>query len=398
MRSSPEIPIRRLAISNYRSILNLVLPLGRLNVITGANGSGKSNLYRALRLLADTAQGTVVNALATEGGLGSAFWAGPERLSRKMKAGIDPVEGGIRKKRKRLRLGFSGNPFGYSISLGLPAMEQPPKSAFFLDPEIKREAIWLGDRYRAALTLIDRDRSEVKARTTDGKLQLHDHVEPYDSMLSQVADPANAPEAMLLRESIRGWRFYDYLRTDPDSPARRPQVGTFTPVLSRDGCDLPAAVQTIFEVGDRVGFDQAIEGAFPGSRVSVTIRDGTLFELAFEQHGLLRPLTGAELSDGTLRFLMLTAALFTPRPPALLVLNEPETSLHLDLLPTLAQQIVRAAEHSQVWVVTHSEPLLNAMNENAECNMIRLRKDCGQTEMVGQDLVDKPTWRWPDNV
>lgn len=63
--------ITTLAINNYRSILNLVLPLGKLNVITGANSTGKSNLYKALRLLADTAQG----------GLDSTFWAGPETIT-----------------------------------------------------------------------------------------------------------------------------------------------------------------------------------------------------------------------------------------------------------------------------------------------------------------------------
>ena len=66
-----------LAISGYRSLRNLVVPLKRLNLITGANGSGKSNLYRALRLLADTAQGNVVQSLAQEGGLPSVLWAGP---------------------------------------------------------------------------------------------------------------------------------------------------------------------------------------------------------------------------------------------------------------------------------------------------------------------------------
>jgi len=49
--------ITALAIANYRSIRDMVLPLARLNVVTGANGSGKSNLYRALRLLSDTARG-----------------------------------------------------------------------------------------------------------------------------------------------------------------------------------------------------------------------------------------------------------------------------------------------------------------------------------------------------
>jgi len=70
--------INTLAIGNYRSLLSLVIPLGSLNVITGSNASGKSNLYRALRLLAETAQGGVITALAKEGGLDTAFWAGPE--------------------------------------------------------------------------------------------------------------------------------------------------------------------------------------------------------------------------------------------------------------------------------------------------------------------------------
>lgn len=57
------------------------------------------------------------------------------------------------------------------------------------------------------------------------------------------------------------------------------------------------------------------------------------FRLTLQQPGLLRPLDTTELSDGTLRYLLLTAALFSPRPPPLLVLNEPENSLHPDLIP-----------------------------------------------------------------
>ena len=51
------------------AIRSLVMPLGQLNLITGANGSGKSNLYRALRLLAEAAQGGIVSSLAREGGI-----------------------------------------------------------------------------------------------------------------------------------------------------------------------------------------------------------------------------------------------------------------------------------------------------------------------------------------
>ena len=70
----------------------------------------------------------------------------------------------------------------------------------------------------------------------------------------------------------------------------------------------------------------------------MTAHDGR-FEVEMREHGLLRPLKGAELSDGTLRYLLLVAALLTPRPPALLVLNEPDTSLHPDLLAALARLI-----------------------------------------------------------
>ena len=72
--------LKALAISNYRSIRALVLPLGSLNLVTGANGSGKSNLYKALRLLSDTALGSAAGSIAGEGSLASVLWAGPEQF------------------------------------------------------------------------------------------------------------------------------------------------------------------------------------------------------------------------------------------------------------------------------------------------------------------------------
>src|SRR5579862_1251085 len=107
--------ITALAIANYRSLRKLVVPLARLNLITGANGSGKSSLYRALRLLADTAQGRVVPSLAREGGLQSTLWAGPETISRSMRRGDYPVEAARRTKPISLQLGFAGEELGYLI-------------------------------------------------------------------------------------------------------------------------------------------------------------------------------------------------------------------------------------------------------------------------------------------
>src|SRR3954467_5535507 len=102
------------AVANYRSIRSLVMPLGPLNLITGANGSGKSNLYRALRLLAEAAQGGIVSSLPREGGFASTLWAGPENISRGMKTGAIPIQGGPRKEPVNLRLGFLTEEIGYS--------------------------------------------------------------------------------------------------------------------------------------------------------------------------------------------------------------------------------------------------------------------------------------------
>ena len=380
-----------LAISNYRSLRNLVIPLTGLNLITGPNGSGKSSVYRALRLLAETAQGRVITSLAREGGLQSTLWAGPEKLSRAVKRGEYKIEGTVRKDRVSLRLGFAGDDFGYAIDLGLPS---PSSSAFALDPEIKTECIWAGPILRPASLLVERRDWVVRTRRSDGEWDtLSYQLSSFDSMMSQFADPKNAPEMLVLREQIRSWRFYDHFRTDVDAPARLPQIGTHTPILGNDGSDLAAALQTILEIGDPAALHEAVADAFPGSSISILNVEGR-FEIAMHQHGMLRPLKAAELSDGTLRYLLWIAALLTPRPPGLLVLNEPETSLHPDLLPALGRLIASAAEHSQVLVVTHAQKLIATLEELAECNSVRLEKELGETKIVGTSKLDMPVWRW----
>jgi len=380
-----------LAVGGYRSLRDLLVPLDRLNLVTGPNGSGKSNLYRALRLLAETAQGRVIPSLAREGGLESTLWAGPETFSRSVLRGDHPVQGGARKNPVSLRLGFAAEDFGYAIDLGLPP---PPAGAFGHDPEIKRECIWSGPVLRPSALLVDRRGPLVKAREGKGEWTIvTQYLAGFDTMMTHCADPRNTPEVLMLREGMRGWRFYDHFRTDAASPARLPQIGTHTPVLGHDGADLAAALQTIREVGDDAALDRAVEDAFPGARVMVTVDRGW-FEVEMQQHGLLRPLKAAELSDGTLRYLLWVAALLTPRPPGLLVLNEPETSLHPDLLPALGRLVAQAATRSQVIVVSHATPLIDALQSLPECHSIVLEKQFGQTVLAGPD-DGRPSWQWP---
>jgi len=303
------------------------------------------------------------------------------------------VQGLMRKESVRLRLGYGSKEFGYAIALGLPA---PSDSAFGLDPEIKSERIWAGPVYRPAATLVDRTGPVIKSRGEDGWRTVSQGINSFESMFGHVSDPEAMPEVFYTREMIRGWRFYDHFRTDRDAPARQPQLGTRTPVLHHDGRDLAAALQTIREIGDGAALDNAIGDAFPRSSVDIRGDESGRLSLTFHQPGLLRPLSSAELSDGTLRFLLWVAALLTPRPPLLMVLNEPETSLHPDLLPALARLIMRASEQTQLWVVSHAEILITELKRHRSCNSIELERKFGQTQIKGQEVLDVPPWSWPD--
>jgi predicted ATPase len=381
--------IRTLAISGFRSLRDVRLELGGLNIVTGANGSGKSSLYRALRLIADVAQGRIIASLAEQGGFRSARWAGPESFSRAVKSGRYPVEGTVRRNPVALKLGFADETLGYALDLGLPI--PGPATEFGHDPQIKAEALWSGPTLGARSALALRAGPSVRLRSANGEWrQALTGIAPFDSMMTHCAAPGDGFELLAMRERIRGWRFYDSPRTDAEAPSRRPRIGTHTPVLAGDGADLPAALQTIREIGDQAGLDHAVEDAFPGAAIEIANTDGW-FELGMRQPGLLRPLKAAELSEGTLRYLLLVAALLSPRPPPLLVLNEPEASLHPDVIAPLARLIAFASERGQVLVVSHAPALVDAL-----CGLggraIRLTKPLGETVVEEAGHVD---WSWP---
>ncbi|MEO1304913.1 MAG: AAA family ATPase [Pseudomonadota bacterium] len=382
--------IHTVAISGYRSLRDIVIPVGQLTIVTGSNGTGKSSIYKSLRLLADIADDRAIRSLAREGGFKSVLWAGPETLSRGMRDGSVPIQGTRRKGPISLKLGFASDEYSYAIELGLPPRDG--RSMFNDDPEIKREVLWFGDKPTPAKIISDRRGPSLRVRTDDrDMLQMRSDMSPYDSMVREAVGPDAPWEIAVLRERLSNWRFYDHIRTDEDAPARSQQIGTRTVALSPSGEDVAAAIQTIYEIGNGEALDAAIAEAFDGAKLEVEASEGGVFQLLMRQRGMLRPLGTNELSDGTLRFVLLAASLLSPRPSQMLVLNEPEASLHSSVMPALAGLIINASEVGQVITVSHNRTLVTSLL-SADAELVELYKDTGETRVQSSD---SPRWDWP---
>ncbi|HXA85135.1 MAG TPA: AAA family ATPase [Candidatus Dormibacteraeota bacterium] len=373
--------IREIHVTGYRSVRSLRLHLSQINVLTGANATGKTNLYNSVFLLAKAAAGGFAQVIAEEGGMPSVLWAGA-RKSRSM--------GHIRMEGVRMTLGIKSDTFSYELVCGLPKQGSGEKSAFSLDPEVKEERVWMDAPHGLKVTFFER--SPKGAWILDNDERLSDYsgeLLPTESVLSQLREPHLYPELSSLRTEMSRWRFYHHFRTDPESPLRHPQVGVRTPVLAHDGRDLAAALQTINEVGQSQDLHEAIRQAFPGASLEIEHdEDNGMFAVLLRMPGLRRPLRARELSDGTLRYLCLLAALLSPHPPALLALNEPETSLHPDLLEPLAKQLVNAGKYSQLWVVTHSQRLAELVEKFSGEAPINLELVGGETRVLGHRAID----------
>lgn len=376
------------AVANYRSLRDVKLALAPLTVITGANGTGKSNLYRALHLVQHAALGTLAPALALEGGIESVRFAGPPDARRQAKQG-HAIQGKAKSAPLRVTFGFAADDIAYEIALGLPT---PSSSRFSLDPEVKAEFIWQKPPRRKGNIWLEREGPRVALRDRDEKWVVLEYSAPAErSILGELGEPERFPEILALRERVRCWRFYDGFRTDPESALRNPRIATRTVALAHDGSDLAAALQTILEIGDAPALHAAVADAFGGAEIEIGC-EGARMQVGLHSNGLLRTLNAMELSDGTLRYLCLLAALMSPRPPELLILNEPEQSLHPDLLVPLARQIVAAARRSQVWVISHAPRLVAALEDAGGGAAIELDREFGETRIKGQGMLDEPVW------
>ena len=351
-------------ITGYRSVRKIRFPVRQLTVLVGGNGVGKTNLYRSLELLQAAARGTLADEIAREGGLGSIFWAGGKNLS--PDGSFDPMyrtDGYRKDEGNRLRLAASFADLGDGSFDPTYRMEvsfaSPNVAAFPDEAQITAEHLEWQQRGKT-VSLMERKGGIAWASDAAGRREVAN-----DDMLASetaLAALSGRSEIALVRDSLVAWRFFHGFRTDADSPLRRPSRAVTAPSLASDGSNLGAVLATLHHIrGDRIDLDRAVEDAFPGAELVIpAVGEFATFGMRYAEMPK-RVFAPHELSDGTLQFLALAGALLSYRLPPFIALNEPENSLHPNLLPMLARLIVKAAERSQVWVVTHARDLADAI-------------------------------------
>lgn len=357
--------------AGYRSLRSIRFPVGALTVFIGPNGAGKTNLYRALQLLQAAAAGTLAYELASEGGMASAMWAGQHRANQPAQI--------------RLAADFAdpemGAPlFSYEVTAGFTPPTPPgPRGAFPLEPQIKDELLAFHHRGRS-VKLLERRGPAVFARDPEGRRkEISRDLMASETALGAFDEPQAFPDIHGLRRLMLDWRFYHNVRTDAGSPLRRPCLAVTSATLASDGANLASVLATLVHIRrDTVELNRAVEDAFPGASLSVPLPDHEApFGMTFPDHPR-RVFTASELSDGTLHYLALAGALLGLRLPAFIALNEPESSLHPDLLEPLARLIVSASQRTQVWLVTHSERLAAALQEHGGVQPKTVKKGMGK--------------------
>jgi predicted ATPase len=358
--------LKAVHIKGYRSVRSQYFPIEPLTLFVGRNGVGKTNLYRALQLLHGAATGTITRMIAEEGGVTSVFWAGRR----------------VHKQPVRLILSVELGTIDSSVEIGLPRMKTDGfgnidtiEAALDLEPRVKEEELSFR-RGGKKLVMMKRDGDTVRLRNTAGRLAVQaQRLLASETALASFRDPSRFPELEVARRELAEWRFYDQFRTDALSPIRKSALAISTPGLASDGSDLAAVLATVFHITeDPADIHDAIANAFPRAQLGVHVADG-LASFAMQMPDMPRPFVAQELSDGTLRYLCLIGALLSYRSPPFIALNEPEASLHPDLVEPLADLICRASRHSQVWVVTHSERLAAALGRAAGIRSLSMEKD-----------------------
>ena len=320
-----------------------------LNVLIGPNGSGKSNLIEAIELLASTPR-DLAAVIRDGGGPSDWLWKGTAQGP----AEIDVVLDGAP----------TGRPLRYRIEFAAvqSRLEVTDEAIEEVEPAPDRPTgsdVFFYYRFQRGNPVINvADRARYLQRQ---------HLRPDQSVLAQRKDPDLYPEVTWVGDTLgsfhtfREWSFGRYVALRQPQRADLPGDG-----LLPDSRNLALVLNQIEHNDGAVRLNELMKRFFPRfERLSTRVLGGTV-QFYLHESGFSAPIPATRLSDGTIRFIALIAALLGTNPPPLLCIEEPELGLHPDVLTLLAELLVEASERTQLIVTTHSDALISALTNHVD--------------------------------
>jgi predicted ATPase len=374
-------PLLELSVKNYKSLRDVTVRLGPLNVLVGPNGSGKSNLLDVIEFLGDLVREDLGPAMDRRGGLWQVHFRGGDTTS----GPSDP----------RIRIHVKANVTAYSHEAApdeydLSISELKGRFTFVegagFRPELKRSEQFTFKRIKGRRRRITIKGSKVNLLETDGE-QTTKKSGPSlrsDSLglstLPRLASSSGGNEVRKVAELFSSSRVFDV----DTYAARRPSAVSATPTLQSDASNLAAFLNYLSQ--EEESFERLQEDAraiVPGlKRIHFRKVGGAEEAVAveLEEAGLRGRTTLAEASLGTVRALALLALIYDPKPPQLTCVEEIDHGLHPYVFDRLVERLRWASKRTQFLIATHSPSLVN-----------RLKADelivCERNTETGESLI-----------
>jgi len=357
-----------ISIRGFRRLRQVDLEMRDLVVMIGANGAGKTSFLDVLSVLAASANGNLPKTLQSKGGLNQILTRGK----------ASELEIAVSMKvpdRQPLKYDLTLSPKGVSYEISKETLTQQ-NNPTAPEPFKYIESYGLDIRYFSQL--------ERKLLPPDWE---HDHLE---TSLSQVPKMYREPES--LRKALASCTYYGALDVSENSPIRLPQAMRPAKLPGASGEDLVSCLYDLRET-DRDRFEMVedvISIAFPDfERLNFPpVAAGTI-SMTWTDKNFSQPIYVHELSEGTLRFLWLVTLLQSQSLTTITLLDEPEISLHPELLRHLVYLMREASKHTQLIVATHSDRLIRFL-EPREVLICDLEE--GDARMTWADTLDLDKW------
>lgn len=370
--------LTKLKVANYKSLRDIEIATGALTVVVGANAAGKSNLADFHDFLADLYRHGLAVAVARKGGYENIA----HRKMRRSRGAITidlTVEikaSAMRQWPPRYRRQLPDMRFSHSFSFRAESQsirsdfrieserivfERRTRQGWDLVADVKRRQDFV-DHWLAPIPDL---RKDTTRRSVFGQFRLLDN-------LSDFLKPESLTSTELLLGTIG--RFVPILRLISDglseirvfqlSPTNTREFGVPipNPEMDRYGGNLPAVVDMMVRHHGRRWMQvlAVMRQLIPTLvKIEVDYTHSRTLGLYFYERGVGRPWTVSEVSDGTIHSLALLVALYDPRT-MMLVLEEPENSIHTWILRVLMSAAVEAAEMKQILFTTHSKTVVDA--------------------------------------